>query len=377
MTPERKEMERDVPIHEIVVDMPVSEVLVRSKMRMLQKDGLIQPLAIWQHGMLVIDGFHRLEAAKRLGWKTVRCSIIDVSEEQFWASRIDSAKQHHEVEKPRLLAWIRQCWQASEYAKTVDITETLWRLRKKIGSDWELSQRSRGKLHLSANDEEVLAWFDDHAARWSMSTLDIFETIMSELSGRYNLQNAGEINDVAAKLDLPIKQLAVLRQEIGGARIGEGKRDIPLVALERFVGAGMPSGQIHVFAQSVRREQNAQEEQRQRAELERWNQEEQRFRDQIVGIAALADAAQDELSRRCESLLAWMKQRETMLSAAQGGKQIITEHIEAVKLFADRLWPTPEAAQQALTKLQDNARQKIELESRLTDVLVVHGEGSR
>lgn len=370
-------MERDVPIQEIVVDMPVFEPLVRSKMYMLRKDGLIQPLAIWQHGMLVIDGFHRLEAAKRLGWKTVRCSIIDVSEEQFWASRIDSAKQHHEVEKPRLLTWIRQCWNASEYGKTENIAETLWRLRKKIGSDWQFAEKTRGKLHLSASDGEVLTWFDDHAMRWSMSTLDIFDAIIAEMADRKTLNwTSGEINDAAAKLDLPVAQLAVLHREAGSRSVGEGKRDIPPVALERFVDAGMPSGQIHVFAQTARREQEIQEEQERQAELERRRQEEQRFRSRIDGISALANTVQDELSRRCESLRTWMSQQETMLSAAQEGRRITTEHLEAVKLFADRLWPTPEAAQQALTKLQDDARRKIKLEKRLPNVIVTHGDGT-
>ncbi len=374
-------MERDVPIKEIVVDMPVSETLVRSKMHMLQKDGLIQPLAIWQHGMLVIDGFHRLEAAKRLGWQTVRCSIIDVSEEQFWASRIDSAKQHHEVEKPRLLAWIRQCWQASEYAKSSDIAETLLRLRKKVGSDWEFSAGSqRGKLHLSDDDQAVLTWFDDHAARWSMSALDILETVVAELSGRKtaNWKASGEINELATRRDLPLVQVVALHKAVGDGSVGDNKKDIPVKALERFVDAGLPEVKpLRMFAAEVQREEEDKESQERQAELERRSQEQRRYQERINGIVALSDMAQADMERRCESLLAWMNEKKTVLSAARQGREIVTRHMAALAKVASDLWPTDESAQAALAKLQEDARRRIELENRLPDVLVVHGTGSR
>lgn len=111
--------------NELVIDMPVDEGNVKLKMESLQSSGMVQPVTVWLQDLRIIDGFHRTEAAKRLGWSAIPCNVIDCTEEAFWDARIQSAKQHHAVEEARLSAWIAEAWKTTEWAQS-PVDRTIW-----------------------------------------------------------------------------------------------------------------------------------------------------------------------------------------------------------------------------------------------------------
>jgi ParB-like chromosome segregation protein Spo0J len=111
--------------NELVIDMPVDEGNVKLEMESLQSSGMVQPVTVWLQDLRIIDGFHRTEAAKRLGWSEISCNVIDCTEDAFWDARIQSAKQHHAIEAQRLEAWMLESWKATEWAEQ-DIAPVIW-----------------------------------------------------------------------------------------------------------------------------------------------------------------------------------------------------------------------------------------------------------
>lgn len=356
-------MEKDVPVGDIVVDMPISEALVRSKMKMLAEDGLVQPLTIWEQGMRVIDGFHRLEAAKRLGWSTIRCHLVDVSEEKFWSARIDSAKQHAEIEKPRLLAWIRECWKSSPVSGAEEMAETLWRLRKRMPSDicFYPGPLVYPKFHLASDDEEVLQWFNAKAERWQMTAFDVFDAVISEFGGTgARNPDADTINDIAIKRNLSIAEAGRLHSEIGPRPIGNRRRDAPELAVERFVDEGMPSGKFAQFVDAAKDDIHNQEVEAANKERREREAREQCRWDSEKGVLDMCEQVQDSLARRCEALETWISERADVVAATSAGKQIIAEHVKTLSEFSEKAWPhaIPSAQLIALVRLQSAAFQR-------------------
>lgn len=362
-------MEQDVNVSEIAVDLPVSEALVKQKMKSLGEIGLIQPLAVWQPKMLIIDGFHRLEAAKRLGWQTIRCSLLDVTEEQFWASRIDSAKQHHEIERPRLLAWIRQCWQAADH--TDDITDVLWSLRKKLGDSWSFQRKH---LHLTQGEADTLQWFDDHAARWNMTSWDVFDAVLSDIIpniGMTRAQDRFQLVEIAVANDLSKTALTQTAKELGMGAIGEGKRDIPVPAVQKFIEAGMPEGKLRTFATEVKQQQEERENAI-RAELWQKRQDEQaKHAAQLASAKYLVDSAAHDLAYKVDTLTAFCQSKAKYLAAHQESRQDVLDCITKLTEFAAATWPTPESAAQAWQALLDEERKRSEVNAALSRVAVV------
>lgn len=109
--------------NELVIDMPVDEANVKVKMESLAANGVIQQVTVWLQDMRIIDGFHRTEAARRLGWTAIPCRVVDCSEAAFWDARIQSARQHHTIERQRLEAWIVSCWDSTEWDEEIILDE--------------------------------------------------------------------------------------------------------------------------------------------------------------------------------------------------------------------------------------------------------------
>lgn len=107
--------------NELVIDMPLDEANVKTKMESLAANGMIQDVTVWLQDMRIIDGFHRAEAARRLGWPAIRCKVVDCSEAAFWDARIQSARQHHTIEGERLNVWIRECWRSSDWPDVIAV----------------------------------------------------------------------------------------------------------------------------------------------------------------------------------------------------------------------------------------------------------------
>ncbi|MBI2896358.1 MAG: ParB N-terminal domain-containing protein [Deltaproteobacteria bacterium] len=66
----------------------------------IQKDGVWKrPLCIERTHLLVLDGQHRLEAARSLGMRLVPCQMFDYDEVEVW-----SLRSNHEVTRELVIA---------------------------------------------------------------------------------------------------------------------------------------------------------------------------------------------------------------------------------------------------------------------------------
>ena len=107
-----------IPVKDLVIDMTVSDAHVAVIKRALLADGCItEPITVWWNGehYRIANGFHRVIAARQLGWETVPCNVLSGTEERFWNARIIAAKLHAEVSDDRLKEWMVECWKASKW----------------------------------------------------------------------------------------------------------------------------------------------------------------------------------------------------------------------------------------------------------------------
>lgn len=100
--------------NDLVIDMTLDDDNVAVKIESMKRSGMTQDVYVWKQGHRIIDGFHRTAAACGLGWDTIDVVVVDCSEEQFWDSRIQSAKQHHKVSEARFSDWVIESWNNSE-----------------------------------------------------------------------------------------------------------------------------------------------------------------------------------------------------------------------------------------------------------------------
>lgn len=170
--------------NELVIDMPLDEANVKTKMESLAANGIIQPVTVWLQGMRIIDGFHRTEAAKRLNWTAIPCHVIDCSEDAFWDARIQSAKQHHTVVAARLDAWIMESWRLTEWYIPDDERGEKWSLYRGVWNALFGFNRENGYLGYFFDASPLLLWLSDKAARWGMSEHALARSILSGINSR-------------------------------------------------------------------------------------------------------------------------------------------------------------------------------------------------
>jgi hypothetical protein len=185
-----------VPVDSLEIDLPLDSANVTEKKLSMESSGLIQPLTLWQGptGLRVIDGFHRIAAARLLGWQEIDAIVKSVSEEAFWDARIQSARQHASISNERLAVWVTSCWQASEWPGKLDLSK--WRpgtddatfsvrfRKRETHSLTPAHKQVAEALWLLRTDqvqpgdkERLAAWFQDKATKWAM-TLDELEKII-------------------------------------------------------------------------------------------------------------------------------------------------------------------------------------------------------
>lgn len=191
--------------NELVIDMPLDEANVKVKVVSMRANGLGQPIAVWLHDMRIIDGFHRVEAAKRLDWPVIDAFVKDCSEEEFWDFRIQSAMQHHKITSERLVMWITDCWKTTKWYQTIrqaqtdeipderpgknfrgrpvlspgedakEVAEALWLVLKANPNSYLARRTSahylaHGRLPsgLPSGQRELAEWFVVKAAQWQL-----------------------------------------------------------------------------------------------------------------------------------------------------------------------------------------------------------------
>ena len=168
-----------VNVNDLVIDMPLDEANVAQKMESLKAGGLVQPVTVWLQDFRIIDGFHRTEAAKRLGWTEIDCVVKDCDEETFWDARIQSARQHHSVEEKRLLAWVFECWKQTEWYIEADgnenlirqIAQVLWNVAKEEGK-WD-------EFYLSGIKHPVIEWVVSKSKAWKYPEWELCKTLLN------------------------------------------------------------------------------------------------------------------------------------------------------------------------------------------------------
>lgn len=199
-----------VQVARLEIDLPLDANNVTEKAASMRASGLIQPLTLWQQDLRVIDGFHRIAAAKLLGWTDIDAIVKDVSEEAFWDARIQSARQHATISDDRLAVWVSACWQSSEWPAKLDLSkwrpgvdDAAWGTRFRKRDTRELTPAHKQvaeALWLIRTDqvengdkERLGAWFNDKATKWSM-TMDDLEKII------YGLVSLPQPNDEFEKV---------------------------------------------------------------------------------------------------------------------------------------------------------------------------------
>ncbi len=144
--------------NELVIDLPVDDAHVQELMNSLQKNRrMVEPVTVWLQGMRIINGFHRTEAAKRLGWESMPCLIQDLTEDEFWDARIIAAKPHKEVESARLAAWMLESWRNTWGLYAID-TSTLGEMLDRVGVTESPTDE---RLHLMALIDALDAYKPD------------------------------------------------------------------------------------------------------------------------------------------------------------------------------------------------------------------------
>lgn len=228
---------KPIAIEALEIDLPISERNVQEKITSIKATGLIQPIAVWlgseANGFKprIIDGFHRVEAAKRLGWTEIMCNHIDCNEEGFWEARIDSAKMHHEIEQDRIVAWMCECWRASKWGN--DDSNPLYSMPKTLWESGMMRSRPYGE-ELTLEQREILDWIKTHATRWGTDATKLYHQIIMA-GGVVVSHNAQRIaRDVAKQIGMDFESTRLLVSEIDTLQL-EYYRDIQKEDIEECI----------------------------------------------------------------------------------------------------------------------------------------------
>lgn len=180
-----------VNVNDLVIDMPLDEANVTQKMESLKAGGLVQPVTVWLQDFRIIDGFHRTEAAKRLGWTEIDCVVKDCDEGTFWDARIQSARQHHRITNDRFLAWMLEAWQTTEW-KEFGFDETikteLWNVQKE-----EKLRNPQSALH---------EWLILKSKMWDIDIFKLYDMLMWKNKPNLSGLHKAELESAAAKANL-------------------------------------------------------------------------------------------------------------------------------------------------------------------------------
>jgi L-serine kinase (ADP) len=75
--------------HEEIEEKRIQEIITSLK------NGQLEPILVAREHNVVLDGHHRVEAARRLGWDKIKCRVVDYDNEVdlgFWQDEIRCSK---------------------------------------------------------------------------------------------------------------------------------------------------------------------------------------------------------------------------------------------------------------------------------------------
>lgn len=363
----------DVDPNEIVVDLPVNDGHVAQLMVSMQAFGQAENIILRASDMRVVNGFHRVVAALRLGWKTIRADVCDYDEETFWSARIIAAKTHKEIEGVRLATWMLECWKQTRwyvpiemdrdglfpraYSNTslnLSLVESVWGLFGKkqvflLGAD---------TTALSSDEQEILDWICKRSLQWGIGAGELADILLNTwgLSGKWH-DLSRTYDDWARKYNLDVKRRKRLQKEIlrEPGRYSEPSREIANEFVEQVVATDKDES-YRDFAERKQRET------REAKSKEEW-EEELRWREREASIPPEIKAHRQEraATKRASEFLheirCWLREIEQNLVESSEGAQLLGELVVDVTAMHKRLFPNgPEPS--ALNKAE---RENIEL----------------
>lgn len=152
----------------------------------------------------IIDGFHRYEAAKSLGFTTLRASVLyGCTDEEMYDHRILAANSVKSTKFSRLAFWMKGAW-----------NWTPWREKITLAQACNLSSGdASGKtLGLSPKEaEEIKRWVNDKAKKWLIP--------IGTLSSRFSF------------IELAAPDL-IEKVRLRGGKPGKGRESLTLQKLE-------------------------------------------------------------------------------------------------------------------------------------------------
>jgi hypothetical protein len=148
-------------------------------MGQIESAGVItQPVSVWMDAngkVHVIDGFHRSEAARRLGLSTIKVHLIDCDEKHFWDLRISATTEHKAVANDRLHMWMLDAWNLTDWAKAnqSSFAETAYNV-------YFILYHRLKKPSLSRDEKPLLDWFGERAKIWGKDAREIARIILDK-----------------------------------------------------------------------------------------------------------------------------------------------------------------------------------------------------
>lgn len=369
---------------ELVIDLPLNEKKVVEYMQSLSEHGLVQDVVVWLKDNRIIDGFHRTEAARRLGWTELHVLVKDISEEAFWNARIISARQHHEIEASRLTVWMSECWKQTKwyvpispdkdglmprvYSNTsldLRLVEMVWTVFcKKMSNQWF------PKLETLTDDErELRDWALVKSQQWGVTIDQLAEMflqaagIRNSFAGRSSM--TGQYDEWARDYNLSLKQRLRLQDEIRIApkRLNMAEERAAEKFIEEKIAADVEDGETYLAFVSRTIEEE-------RKEFDR--------KEEIVKaehLQKMQDPAYQEHLRQVEKKAATRVVVETLegirkklrviqpdLKESPKGAELLMDFFGDVSSLVESLWPERMTADADKGNLQQIA----ELKHRLT-----------
>lgn len=155
----------NLPIEELVSDIPVDPVHARELADSIMSKGQLAPVIIREETKEVIDGFHRIAAMAELGFKKVDCVTTSSSDEEFWDFRIMSASLHRNVTFARVVDWIEKVFELSPWTNRYKSTYGLF-----------------DSAHKENAPEDAKVWAEQKAKMWGLATGTIRQWLYAKQS---------------------------------------------------------------------------------------------------------------------------------------------------------------------------------------------------
>jgi len=146
----------NLPIAELVSDVPVDPVHTRELADSIMSRGQLAPVIIREETREVIDGFHRIAAMKELGFNQVEGVLTPCDDEGFWDFRIIQASLHKNITFARAVDWVDKVFQLSP-----------WKPRYKNAYNLFATARQ------GSAPKEVVEWAESKAKAWGLAVTTV------------------------------------------------------------------------------------------------------------------------------------------------------------------------------------------------------------